>query len=187
MKKTEEIKITLKDVKDIYRIIFRDNKLELLDLTDRVVQILKMKWLEFKSFAEISKQLNLSVSRLRQIYIKSIFNIKHGLVSFAQSFKKHNEVIAENLKLKEDIRLITKSYEKLNLIEKETNSLSYCTVFLEHLDQTPVEQMELSNRIICSLKGADIWTLGDIKTKTRRKLLVIRNFGEKSMSELEIY
>ena len=48
-----------------------------------------------------------------------------------------------------------------------------------------VEDLELSSRTLNCLKRADINTVGGIMQATKKSLMQIRNFGEKSYRELE--
>ena len=50
--------------------------------------------------------------------------------------------------------------------------------------QFPIEQLELSSRTLNCLKRAGINVVGEVLERTRSELLEIRNFGEKSFSEL---
>ena len=50
--------------------------------------------------------------------------------------------------------------------------------------QFPVEQLELSSRTLNSLKRAGVNVVGEVLERTKNELLEIRNFGEKSYSEL---
>ena len=50
--------------------------------------------------------------------------------------------------------------------------------------QFPVEQLDLSSRTLNSLKRAGVNVVGEVLERTKNELLEIRNFGEKSYSEL---
>ncbi|RME66619.1 MAG: hypothetical protein D6778_04455 [Nitrospirae bacterium] len=49
----------------------------------------------------------------------------------------------------------------------------------------PVEELELSVRSYNCLKNAKISTIGDLVTKTEQELLKTKNFGKKSLEEIE--
>ena len=49
----------------------------------------------------------------------------------------------------------------------------------------PVEQLELSVRTMNCLRRGGISTVGEIISKGEKELLALRNFGQKSMQELE--
>ena len=50
--------------------------------------------------------------------------------------------------------------------------------------QTPIERLELSHRTLNCLKRAHITRVGEVLQMSDDELLKIRNFGEKSLSEL---
>ena len=52
------------------------------------------------------------------------------------------------------------------------------------LYQTPIERLELSHRTLNCLKRAHITRVGEVMEMSDEELLKIRNFGEKSLSEL---
>ena len=52
------------------------------------------------------------------------------------------------------------------------------------LYQTPIERLELSHRTLNCLKRAHITRVGEVLEMSDDELLKIRNFGEKSLSEL---
>ena len=51
--------------------------------------------------------------------------------------------------------------------------------------QTPVTDLELSVRSSNCLKEAKIKTIGDLVKKTEMEMLKYRNFGKKSLSEIQ--
>ena len=51
--------------------------------------------------------------------------------------------------------------------------------------QTPIERLELSPRTLNCLKRANINRVGEVLEKSDEDLLKIRNFGEKSLFELQ--
>ncbi|RKY68251.1 MAG: DNA-directed RNA polymerase subunit alpha [Candidatus Latescibacterota bacterium] len=56
---------------------------------------------------------------------------------------------------------------------------------LRKLLQMPVDELELSMRSSNCLRAAEIKTLGDLVQKTESEMLKYRNFGKKSLSELQ--
>jgi len=51
--------------------------------------------------------------------------------------------------------------------------------------KTKLVDMDLSVRALNCLKAADVDTLGDLVTYNRNDLLKFRNFGKKSLTELD--
>ena len=56
---------------------------------------------------------------------------------------------------------------------------------VEEILDTNIESLELSLRSFNCLKRANIHTVGDIISKTRSEMLSIKNFGKKSIAEVE--
>ncbi len=183
----EDIGITLDDVKELYSILIQDKIIRIFNISDREALILKMKWLEFKTFAEIGDHLCISRVKIRKEYDSAIEKFRYEIAQVAELYNKNMAVIAENLKLKEDVRLLLKEFEKINFKEKEDVGPLYFTEYIEPIYKKQVEQMDLSLRTINSLHKEGIATLGDIMDKPRNDFLRIRNFGKKSFAELEYY
>lgn len=55
----------------------------------------------------------------------------------------------------------------------------------QELLSTPLADMGLSVRALNCLKSAEVYTLGDLASYSKNELLKFRNFGRKSLSELE--
>ncbi len=51
--------------------------------------------------------------------------------------------------------------------------------------KTKLTDMDLSVRALNCLKAAEVETLGDLVTYTKNDLMKFRNFGKKSLTELE--
>lgn len=51
-------------------------------------------------------------------------------------------------------------------------------------DETSLEELNISTRVLNSLKKAGIETAGDLRSKEREELLQIKNLGEKSLDEV---
>ena len=60
-----------------------------------------------------------------------------------------------------------------------------CSSDLRQLLKTKLVDMDLSVRALNCLKAADVDTLGDLVTYNRNDLLKFRNFGKKSLTELD--
>jgi len=58
------------------------------------------------------------------------------------------------------------------------------TIRIRNLLKTRVDEMELSVRSSNCLRAANIQTLGDLVTKTEAEMLKYRNFGRKSLNEI---
>jgi len=78
----------------------------------------------------------------------------------------------------ENISLDTKREEKEHLVDEET-------LQLRKILNTPLEDLELSVRAFNCLKAAKINSLSELVHYTQEELMKFRNFGQKSLSEIE--
>jgi len=53
------------------------------------------------------------------------------------------------------------------------------------LNETPIEELDLSVRAFNCLKANDITSVGQLLTKKEEELLGLRNFGRKSLDEIK--
>ena len=58
-------------------------------------------------------------------------------------------------------------------------------ISVEIISDWPLVDMDLSVRALNCLKAADVETLGDLVSYNKNDLLKFRNFGKKSLTELE--
>ena len=80
------------------------------------------------------------------------------------------------------------SDEKITLetpVEVVSNELDEESLRMRHLLMTKLADMELSVRALNCLKAADIDTLADLVSLQRSELMKFRNFGKKSLSEID--
>ena len=80
------------------------------------------------------------------------------------------------------------SDEKITMDESEKASgdeFDEETMRTRKLLQTKLSEMDLSVRALNCLKAADVETLGELVTYHRNDLLKFRNFGKKSLNELD--
>jgi DNA-directed RNA polymerase subunit alpha len=59
------------------------------------------------------------------------------------------------------------------------------TLHMRQLLKTKLVDLDLSVRALNCLKAADVETLGDLVSYSKADLLKFRNFGKKSLTELE--
>jgi DNA-directed RNA polymerase subunit alpha len=67
----------------------------------------------------------------------------------------------------------------------ETSDLDETGLHMRNLLRSKLVDMDLSVRALNCLKAADIETLGDLVSFNKNDLLKFRNFGKKSLTELE--
>ena len=80
-------------------------------------------------------------------------------------------------------------YKKLSLessIESESKELDEESLHLRHLLLTKLSDMGLSVRAYNCLKAADIDTFADLVSYSRAELMKFRNFGRKSLNEIDL-
>lgn len=81
------------------------------------------------------------------------------------------------------------SDEKISLetpVEIVSNDLDEESLRMRHLLLTKLSDMELSVRALNCLKAADIETFADLVSLQRNELMKFRNFGKKSLTEIDM-
>ena len=141
------------------------------------------------------------------IFIDSIFtpirNVKYDVENFRVEQKTDYEKlnlellcdgsIAPKDALHEAARILIEHFmlfseERITLdfVEKnEAEELDESSLHMRHLLKTKLVDMDLSVRALNCLKAADIDSLGDLVAYNKNDLLKFRNFGKKSLTELE--
>ena len=71
-------------------------------------------------------------------------------------------------------------------VEVDSKELDEEALRMRHLLLTKLSDMELSVRALNCLKAADIDTFADLVSHQRGELMKFRNFGKKSMNEIEV-
>ena len=80
------------------------------------------------------------------------------------------------------------SDEKITLdseVKSDTDEFDETSLHMRQLLKTKLVDMDLSVRALNCLKAADVETLGDLVSYNKNDLLKFRNFGKKSLTELE--
>jgi DNA-directed RNA polymerase subunit alpha len=79
------------------------------------------------------------------------------------------------------------SDEKITLETEESYGVEFDeeVLHMRQLLKTRLSDLDLSVRALNCLKAADVETLGDLVTYNKNDLLKFRNFGKKSLAELE--
>ncbi|MFA7135410.1 MAG: DNA-directed RNA polymerase subunit alpha C-terminal domain-containing protein, partial [Bacteroidales bacterium] len=80
------------------------------------------------------------------------------------------------------------SDEKITLetpVEVVSNELDEESLRMRHLLMSKLADMELSVRALNCLKAAEVETLADLVSLQRTELMKFRNFGKKSLSEID--
>ncbi|MBM3453748.1 MAG: DNA-directed RNA polymerase subunit alpha [Bacteroidetes bacterium] len=114
-------------------------------------------------------------------YEKLIFNIKtDGSIHPKDALKEAARILIHHFMLFSDERITLDSE-----IKAETEEFDETSLHMRQLLKTKLVDMDLSVRALNCLKAADVETLGDLVSYAKSDLLKFRNFGKKSLTELE--
>tara|TARA_R110002072_G_scaffold282761_1_gene445879 strand:- start:110261 stop:111253 length:993 start_codon:yes stop_codon:yes gene_type:complete len=114
-------------------------------------------------------------------YEKLIFNIKtDGSVHPKEALKEAATILIHHFMLFSDERITLDSE-----VKSETEEFDETSLHMRQLLKTKLVDMDLSVRALNCLKAADVETLGDLVSYNKNDLLKFRNFGKKSLTELE--
>ena len=104
-----------------------------------------------------------------------------GSIHPKEALKEAAKILIHNFMLFSD--------EKISLetpIEVVSNELDEESLRMRHLLLTKLSDMELSVRALNCLKAADIETFADLVSLQRNELMKFRNFGKKSLTEIDM-
>jgi DNA-directed RNA polymerase subunit alpha len=103
-----------------------------------------------------------------------------GTIHPEEAVKEASRILIQHLMIitDENISLDTKKEEKETIVDEETLQLRKTL-------HTPLEDLELSVRAFNCLKAAKINSLSELVQYTQEELMKFRNFGQKSLSEIE--
>lgn len=114
-------------------------------------------------------------------YEKLILEITtDGSIHPKEALKEAAKVLIYHFMLFSDEKITIDSDEKFGNEEFDEEVLH-----IRQLLKTKLVDMDLSVRALNCLKAADVETLGDLVTYNRNDLLKFRNFGKKSLTELD--
>ena len=114
-------------------------------------------------------------------YEKLILDIStDGSVQPKEALKEAAKILIYHFMLFSDEKITLDSDEKFANEEFDEEVLH-----MRQLLKTKLVDMDLSVRALNCLKAADVDTLGDLVTYNRNDLLKFRNFGKKSLTELD--
>lgn len=106
--------------------------------------------------------------------------ITDGTIHPEEAVKEASRILIQHLMIitDENISLDTRKEEKEAVVDEET-------LQLRKVLYTPLEDLELSVRAFNCLKAAKINSLSELVQYTQDELMKFRNFGQKSLSEIE--
>lgn len=112
---------------------------------------------------------------------KLVFEIQtDGSIHPKEALKEAAKILIQHFMLFSDEKISFETEEKSITEEFDENSLH-----IRQLLKTRLTELDLSVRALNCLKAAYIETLGDLVSYQKNDLLKFRNFGKKSLSELE--
>lgn len=103
-----------------------------------------------------------------------------GSIHPKDALKEAAEILIHHFMLFSDEKMTFDTKPKTPTEEFDEN-----TLHMRQLLNTKLVDMDLSVRALNCLKAADVDTLGDLVSFTKNDLLKFRNFGKKSLTELE--
>lgn len=106
--------------------------------------------------------------------------ITDGSVHPKEALKEAAKILIHHFMLFSDEKITMDTEEKSSTEEFDENSLH-----MRQLLKAKLVDLDLSVRALNCLKAADVETLGDLVSFNKNDLLKFRNFGKKSLTELE--
>lgn len=114
-------------------------------------------------------------------YEKLVIEIStDGSIHPKEALKESAKILIHHFMLFSDEKITLDTEEKSVTEEFDEN-----TLHVRQLLKTKLMDLDLSVRALNCLKAADVETLGDLVTFNKNDLLKFRNFGKKSLTELE--
>jgi DNA-directed RNA polymerase subunit alpha len=114
-------------------------------------------------------------------YEKLVLDITtDGSVHPKDALKEAAKILIHHFMLFSDERITLDSE-----VKAETEEFDETSLHMRQLLKTKLVDMDLSVRALNCLKAADVETLGDLVSYNKNDLLKFRNFGKKSLTELE--
>lgn len=106
--------------------------------------------------------------------------VTDGTIHPEEAVKEASRILIQHLMIitDENISLDTRREEKETIVDEET-------LLVRKVLNTPLEDLELSVRAFNCLKAAKINSLSELVQYTQEELMKFRNFGQKSLSEIE--
>lgn len=114
-------------------------------------------------------------------YEKLVLDVTtNGSITPKEALKEASKILIHHFLLFSDEKITVDAEEKAVTEEFDETSLH-----MRQLLKTKLIDLDLSVRALNCLKAADVETLGDLVAYNKNDLLKFRNFGKKSLTELE--
>ena len=176
------------DARDFYLSIPKMMQ-ELGVLNEREAKVVTM-LIEGKTMEEIGEDLYISRERVRQIFFKAIrksshiAHLKEELDAYEQLKKKYATLQEAVNVMDDDFKEYVRMKVEAKTMDDDPVELSKEDEFLNFLS-TPLSEFDFSVRCLNCLRYADIRTIADLVRLQKRDVLCLRNFGKKSLTELD--
>ena len=143
--------------------------------------------LEFYNLSDIAQRYGLTRERVRQIIERSIRRIvRFGDIAEGR-YESAQETIAN---LKKQINELNATVWSLEHPQLGKPATEFVTELEKYRETTPfnikIVEFGVSVRAFNCCRAADIYTIGDLVAHTRLQMIKMRNFGRKSLNELEL-
>ena len=160
-------------------------------LKEREKTILTM-LLEGKDVEFVAEEYGLTRSRIMQIVSKAVRKLA-TVKTFSELRREYKQLVFDNANFQNVIEALQNRIKKLERINNiDTAPVSEYDYLLGDkggtftaMMNTPVYDLDISVRSLNCLKGADVDTLYDLVKCNKTDLMKFRNFGKKSLTELE--
>ena len=151
-----------------------------LVITDREEKIIRLYYIDGKTFEEIGKEFGTTRERIKQIHAKAIEKLK----LFKKYFYVGKWCSMEEL-AKEEYQKYLETQKSFRTYESAKQYiLQYESGTFLPLKEQKIENLDLTMRSYNCLKRAGIRTIGDLLNFSYYDLIKIRNLGRKSMKEI---
>jgi excisionase family DNA binding protein len=160
-------------------------------LKEREKTILTM-LLEGKDVEFVAEEYGLTRSRIMQIVSHAVHKLA-TVKTFSELRREYKQLVFDNTNFQNVIEALQNRVKKLERINNiDTAPVSEYDYLLGDkggtftaMMNTPVYDLDISVRSLNCLKGADVDTLYDLVKCNKTDLMKFRNFGKKSLTELE--
>lgn len=161
-------------------------------LTEREMLAVKCRYQYRETFSEIGDKLGVRHERARQIVAKSIRKLRHpsnarflkyGIKEYLYQYGDECREAAFEEGYQKGIKNATpKGTERAPVLNPYG---AHLRVPISSLERINIEELDLSVRAYNGLKRANLNTVGDVLTKSKKDILRIKNIGKGSIRELE--
>lgn len=166
--------------RDLINWFIYKKRLGILGLSQREEDVITMRWAYILSMEQIAQNQSVSKERAGQIYYQAIMRFYIRLSELCVEYPEKEELYQQNKILLEENERYKRKFEALSPeIKKEFEGAD---ILLQ-----PIEELELSIRARTALSHAKVKTVNDLLHQDPASLLSHRNFGVKSMSEIELF